>query len=272
MGLSANLAVELLHLARADALPRHHGDILEIGAQQISLGFMHRERELKEIAERLGRAAPVFPGYVPPRWWERVPWTWPWARTERLADDAPPSRLFWDQLGWSYTALDFDGHRDSVALDLNTGAAPAEWRNRFHVVLNAGTTEHVANQDNAFRVIHDAVCVGGIMIHELPASGMLTHGMYNTTSRFFWMLCRANGYQVVSLETLPGGRAPLHPDIVGSNRQYGRNRVPRRLERERMRDWFILATLRKTADVPFRTPLDVPPELLAQADQQAATA
>src|SRR5258708_26212446 len=91
---------------------------------------------------------------------------------ERLPDDAPSSRVFWESLGFKYSALDFDGHRDSIAIDLNRDAVPRRLKGAFDLAVNTGTTEHVANQDNAFRVIHDLIRPGGVQVHELPAQGM----------------------------------------------------------------------------------------------------
>jgi cyclopropane fatty-acyl-phospholipid synthase-like methyltransferase len=56
-------------------------------------------------------------------------------------------------------------------LDLNHDIVPEDWRSRFDLLINAGTTEHVVNHDNAFRVMHDLVKVGGFMIHEVPVAG-----------------------------------------------------------------------------------------------------
>jgi hypothetical protein len=46
-----------------------------------------------------------------------------------MSDYAPSSREFWTSLGFQYAALDFDGHRDSVAIDLNRDLVPEEFAN-----------------------------------------------------------------------------------------------------------------------------------------------
>jgi hypothetical protein len=71
--------------------------------------------------------------------------------------------------------------------------------------------------DNAFRVMHDLVKVGGFMIHEVPVAGFLTHGLVVYTIKFFWHLCRENGYEVLRLEMLPFGHAPMPQNVVDSN-------------------------------------------------------
>ena len=40
-----------------------------------------------------------------------------------------------------------------------------------------GTTEHVANQLQPFKIIHDLAAAGALMLHVLPAGGMPNHGL-----------------------------------------------------------------------------------------------
>ena len=190
MGLGSNILQEIIDLKRADALI-DATRIVEIGSQQLSNDFLRADAQLKEVFELFGRPAvprlgePIAVGYL--------------GGLELQSANAPPSQLFWEALGFHYATIDFDGHRHSYPLDLNKDSVPRHWRNNFDLAINAGTTEHLANQDNAFRVIHDLVRKGGIMIHELPAGGMPTHGLITYTMKFFWHLCRENRYQVLRL-------------------------------------------------------------------------
>ena len=68
---------------------------------------------------------------------------------------------------------------------------------RYDLVTNFGTTEHVANQLNAMKIIHDLTAVGGVMIHNVPLQGFMNHGLVNYNMKFFWMLARSNGYEWV---------------------------------------------------------------------------
>ena len=72
---------------------------------------------------------------------------------------------------------------------------PEGCRGKYRLVTNYGTTEHVANQLNAFKIIHDLTAVGGLMVHSVPAQGMFCHGLVNYNPKFFWMLARSNGYK-----------------------------------------------------------------------------
>jgi hypothetical protein len=65
--------------------------------------------------------------------------------------------------------------------------------------VNFGTTEHVANQLNAFKLIHDLAAKGCIMVHTLPSHGQFNHGLVNYNPKFFWMLARSNGYRLLHM-------------------------------------------------------------------------
>ena len=96
-----------------------------------------------------------------------------------------------------YATIDLDTrHRRSIPLDLNTDQVPQPLRRQFDLVINTGTTEHVANQAQAFRIIHDLTRKGGVMFHEVPA-GSWNHGLVNYTPKFFLLLHKQNDYQQV---------------------------------------------------------------------------
>ena len=84
---------------------------------------------------------------------------------------APLAREFWTWLGLSYASIDIDGSPGSIPLDLNYDEVPAAFVGQYDVVTNFGTTEHVANQLQSFKIIHDLATPGALMLHVLPASG-----------------------------------------------------------------------------------------------------
>jgi hypothetical protein len=65
------------------------------------------------------------------------------------------------------------------------------------VVLNFGTTEHVINQLNSFKIIHEALKPGGVAFHNLPSIGYVDHGYYAYHDVFFKDLILANDYEVL---------------------------------------------------------------------------
>jgi hypothetical protein len=65
------------------------------------------------------------------------------------------SRHLHESLGFKYDCVDIDGNFGSITLDMNFDPAPAEYRGKYGLTTNHGTTEHVFNQYNAFKMIHD---------------------------------------------------------------------------------------------------------------------
>lgn len=63
--------------------------------------------------------------------------------------------------GLSYRAFDVLDLPRTEIFDLNFDALAPKDVGRFDLVLNFGTTEHVFNQYNAFKIIHDACRAGG---------------------------------------------------------------------------------------------------------------
>lgn len=172
-------------------------------------------------------------------------------------EDATAARDFWTWLGFKYAAIDIDGSPGSIPLDLNYDSAPSHVLGKYQLVTNFGTTEHVANQLNAFKIIHDLVACGGVMMHHLPMHGTLNHGLLNHNPKFCWILARGNGYRVVYMnvnaatnyyalpENIVGSVLPFEPDIEIRRHAY------------RVADMGLVAVLQKVFDIPYVAPIDV---------------
>ena len=104
-------------------------------------------------------------------------------------------RGIWKALGRQVTSIDVVGEGDDfLYLDLNTESVPEPHFHHYDFVTNCGTTEHVANQYNSFKVVHDLTRPGGFMYHSLPCCGMTSHGFFSYNAKFFQLLALANGY------------------------------------------------------------------------------
>ena len=128
------------------------------------------------------------------------------------------SRHLHEHLGFNYTCIDLDGNFGSLQLDLNFDPAPAEFRNRYDLTTNHGTTEHLLNQYNAFKVIHDVTRPGGLMLHALPFTVHLDHGFFNYQPNFFEALARYNSYKTlgiwVGLDWTLSSFVPWQPQLL----------------------------------------------------------
>jgi hypothetical protein len=164
-------------------------------------------------------------------------------------------KYIWERLGVEYHAIEFDAQFETLQLDLNYDDVPPAHRGAYDLVTNCGTTEHVINQLNSFKMIHDLTRHNGLMVHDLPWSGMTSHGLFNYKPTLFWKLCQANGYTWVKmrLRSQVHDPQPLTGNILGScddaeqefYKQYTST------------DGGIFVVLRKSYNMPFVSPLDV---------------
>jgi hypothetical protein len=126
----------------------------------------------------------------------------------RRANGGLAADLF-QRAGFEYMAIDFAAFPHTLQLDLNADPLPLERHGRYALVINSGTSEHILNQYNVFKVIHDATAAGGLMYHGVPMAGEFSHGIISYNPKFFWSLAEANGYEIVRIwgwaaeETLP---------------------------------------------------------------------
>ena len=129
------------------------------------------------------------------------------------------AKKMWEHMGYDYICVDTSSEVDALNLDLNFDEIPAKLQEKFQLVINCGTTEHVANQIQAFKIIHDLTAVEGLMYHNVPFQGYQTHGLINYTPKFFWMLCRSNNYEFLDFSIHCAKNENLHPDILLSIEQ-----------------------------------------------------
>lgn len=143
-----------------------------------------------------------------------------------------------------YLAVDILPGPRSIWADLNR---PLHLGRQFDTVVNNGLSEHVFDQANVFRTIHEHTCVGGLMIHWTPTLGWTGHGIYNVHPDFFFDLATANGYTVEHIELGGFGRSHTLP-MRGAASAILR-------EEPRLVESLLCAALRKTADKPFVPPM-----------------
>lgn len=149
--------------------------VLELGSQDIVCA--ERQDDLQDLLQSFGV---------------------PFADVGVLAARGPAKTLY-ERLGFAYASVDSDGRQGALPLDLNVDSAPAHWQQSFDLVTNFGTSEHVANQANCFKFVHDAARDGAFIIHELPFQGWINHGFFNYQPVFFLDLASTNGYELVGV-------------------------------------------------------------------------
>lgn len=245
MGIGADILSDLIWLHGSHAAARWRR-VCELGAQQLSPSFFAEPALIDELFSVWGRTNPFSERYARFRG----------EPGDHLPEDAPSARLLWLALGLEYRAIDYGGQEDTLALDLNFDRLPEGERNRYDLVTNFGTSEHVCNQANSFCVMHDLTKRGGLMFHVLPSGGMLNHGLVNYTPKFFWKLCQSNEYELLFFDFLPS-RAPypVPENVLEAIRAY--NGSTGWAKDYRIDDIAMKVIVRKVHDTDFVLPVDV---------------
>jgi hypothetical protein len=218
MALGAVLLRDINALKRRGLLEGYRR-VVEIGAQQINDRLI--------VSPELDEAVALFGGTKP----ALTP-----TGSPTIDPSSPPGRLLWSALGLQSKSVDIEN--GDICIDLNGGPVPEQYRGGFDIAINAGTTEHIANQGNAFAAIHDLVRVGGLMYHQVPASGNIDHGFFGYQPKFFHRLAHVNEYEMVYF--VMQGLGEFEPPEYLRERSHG---LPERILRTHLR----LAMVRKPA-------------------------
>ena len=105
--------------------------------------------------------------------------------------------------GFEYICCDVDRRPKTLYIDFNALDFDQTLYGRFDLVMNAGTTEHLANPVAAFFLMHHLCKVNGILYNEVPLSGWLNHGLNNLTPKFWHTIQWINDYRVLWAEAKP---------------------------------------------------------------------
>jgi hypothetical protein len=132
------------------------------------------------------------------------------------------ARDFYKQLGCGrYDSIDGNG-RGTITWDLNQ-----KWRGtkRYHLVTDFGTGEHVFNQAQVWRTIHELCQQDGYIVFDRPHAGYPEHCYYNIHKCVLDDLAAANEYRVLRLEHGVTVRGELWRGVF--QKVYGRSfRIP----------------------------------------------
>lgn len=162
---------------------------------------------------------------------------------QMLTCASPPvvAETFYRGLGCGrYVSIDGNG-RGTLVADLNE-PLPAEMAGAFDLATDFGTGEHIFDQAQVWRSLHDLVRPGGFIVFDRPASGYDKHSFYNIHEMLVRDLAAANGYALVRLEREPGRKG----DMLRGVMQLGDSPAPFQVPQQG-RYHATLAPLGKTA-------------------------
>jgi hypothetical protein len=104
------------------------------------------------------------------------------------------AREVYASAGFSYTCIDVDERPGTLRVDLARFEIPRP-RGKYALVVNVGTTEHLASPAATFALMHEMCCEGGILYNDVPLFGLGNHGLMNPTPKFWHALIWMNGYK-----------------------------------------------------------------------------
>lgn len=100
--------------------------------------------------------------------------------------------------GINVVSIDLNGKDGALPLDLQEPLP--ESVGKFNIIINAGTSEHVAKQGECFQNVHNICRRGGLMFHIVPEVGSwVKHGLHHYDEVFFRELAKKYHYSVVDI-------------------------------------------------------------------------
>jgi len=133
-----------------------------------------------------------------------------------------------------------------------------DFHEKFDLVTNFGTTEHICNQGNVFENMHDLCNINGIMIGIVPFQGALNHGYFNYQPLFFEHIALANDYDMNLYWTIASPQLytynviPYNNELIKTIKESVRNKyfsyIPYEMEEE------LCYVFRKKNEIPFIIP------------------
>src|SRR5688572_9412418 len=104
------------------------------------------------------------------------------------------AKRYFQTLGVDHLSIDTNEKDGALAYDLG---AELPSLGEFDIVTNYGTSEHIPDQYQVFRNIHELTRVGGMMVHCIPYfPDWPDHGLHGYSKDFLWRLAQANEYRV----------------------------------------------------------------------------
>ena len=122
-------------------------------------------------------------------------------KNKLIRSESITSREFFKAIGFNeYTSIDINEANNSLPFDLNEIIEEKyNFKEKFDLVINNGTGEHIFNQYSLFKNIHNLCNKNGIMLHILPFIDWINHGFYSFHPISFGDLAAANSYKVVKM-------------------------------------------------------------------------
>jgi SAM-dependent methyltransferase len=114
------------------------------------------------------------------------------------------AKEYFEARGVKHVSIDLNGEDGALKLDLCKPITGH--KNKYDIVTNCGTIEHVDNQYEGFKNIHNLCRVGGLMVHALPVNYYWNgHGLFQYYKEFFDKIAPLCSYDILRNEIINWG-------------------------------------------------------------------
>lgn len=178
MGLGIAQVISILELYKLGYL-KDKSNVLDIGSQELHL----KKNDLKNLCAQTKMDISKIDSYPDIDMYPSKP---------RCS-----SKYLWESLGIKeYNSIDINEEHGSLNHDLNLPFEKKDYFNKYDIVTDIGSCEHVFNVPEAYKTIHKITKPGGlIIIHQAKIGG---NGYYQFDRFFFESLAAANQYKIVT--------------------------------------------------------------------------
>ncbi|KKM81428.1 hypothetical protein LCGC14_1329870 [marine sediment metagenome] len=126
---------------------------------------------------------------------------------ERMSITALTGKEYFQTLGMKHSSIDQNGRDGSLQYDLNEPIVDSSLINQFDIITNFGTSEHVTNQYQCFRNIHNLCKKEGLFVHCVPMKGSWQNDgvhscRYRYSTMFFTRLASIYNYEILCNEII----------------------------------------------------------------------
>lgn len=183
MGITLNTAYMIMQ----EGLRRpFNGKILQMGKQDIYLTW----EDLQHVARHMGY--PLRPLMERQIQLNQKDWCIP----RKMITDT----TFFRALGFSeVVSMDYSAAEGADHIWDANNPVPREHYEKYDVVFDGGTYEHVFNGPNFLLNVCLMSAVGGRIIHETPSSGVIDHGFYSIQPTLYFDYYQANSFEINKL-------------------------------------------------------------------------
>ena len=234
MGLGIGSIQNILELYKFGYF-KNSSSVIEIGSQELHL----KKEDLKELFDEVSLKSDLIDKYPNIKNWPERPRT--------------SSKYLYESLGIKeYHSIDINGDYGAIVHDLNKPFEDKSKFNKFDIVTDFGSCEHVFNIGECYRTMHNLTKPGGYII--ITQAVLRGNGYFKFDESFFEGIAAANNYNIIF------SSYSLVPDSKTKSGSVYEFHIPRNrelfnvLDFSKLKELNICGVLQKTKEDEFKIP------------------